>query len=307
LNARLGGALVALLLIAVACAHKIEPPPRVEATVGSFGVGFVTTPIDAGADVGGQVPTTVFYPARSEADQPARANAAPAGSDGPFPLVVFVHGAGAGVQTYRSLIEAIAARGYVVAAPQFPESSSPDIVGSNRALDLAEPQALALPAIIERVRSAGIGGVPTASIIDPDQLHLVGHSLGAATVLAAAFNSCCRLPDVTSVTAMSTVLLDTSGEYDISGAPVMFIHGQADQVIPVEQAEAAYEQADSPKYLVELGGTGHYEFVQPGAPAYGAVVVAITAMLAGSSGGQPVADGLEPLTTSEAITLQLSP
>ena len=43
---------------------------------------------------------------------------------GPWPLVVFGHGFGAQVATYNDLLDRIAAAGFVVAAPEFPGSST---------------------------------------------------------------------------------------------------------------------------------------------------------------------------------------
>jgi len=306
LTARRVAALVAVaLLLAAACSRKVDEPRAEEAPVGNFGVGVVTAQIDAGS--AGTLPTELFYPAQVAAGQDARRAAATAASEGPFPLVVFVHGAGTTPNTYRALIQAIAARGYVVAAPAFPESSSPDIVGSDRAFELAEPQALALPAVIDRVRVAGIGGVPTASLIAPDQLHLVGHSLGAATVLAAGYNSCCRIDGLASVSAISATLLDTSGDYDLSGTPLLLVHGRDDDVLPVGQAEAIHADAAPPNFLVELAGSSHFDLVQPNSSGYVPLLLAVTSMLAGD-GGQRTVDGLESVADSnEAVTLQSDP
>jgi pimeloyl-ACP methyl ester carboxylesterase len=303
---------VVLAFTAVACGDDGGEPRRPAAEVelpdDVHGVGVVSTEVDVGPSIGAPVPTTVFYPAQTPFGEPARQGAAAAADEGPYPLVVFVHGAGNSAATYRVLLEAVASRGYVVAAPTFPESSDPQVVGSDRALQLAEPQALALPAVIERVRAEGIGGVPTASLLTPDQLHLVGHSLGSATVLSTAFNTCCRIEGVTSVTGMSSVLLETSGEYHLEGTPVLYVHGQLDDVIPVGQAEFAYQESAAPRYLVELAGAGHFEYVLPNSPAYGSLVLAVTAMLEGSSGGRPTPELLEEIASQvEGVQLLAEP
>ncbi len=307
MTTRIGAVVLAAVLVLGGCAHKVDREPAVEPPPATFGVGVVSTAVDTAT--AGRVGLDVYYPAQTDPSQLPRNGAAAAASSGPYPLVVFVHGAGAGAATYATMLQTIASRGYVVAAPTFPESSSPSIVGSNRALDLAEPQSLALPEIVERVRSAGIGGVPIASLLLPDELNLAGHSLGAATVIDAAFNSCCLLSeDVTSVTAISSVLLPGSGTIDLEGAPVMFAHGTNDEVIPVEQAEAAYDDAASPRYLVELVGAGHFELVQPNSPAYGPLLFSILAMLEGSSGGESVEAGLETAVAStDAVELRADP
>ena len=44
---------------------------------------------------------------------------------------MFVHGAGTGPVTYQPMIESLASRGYVVAAPAFPEARTPTSSGPN--------------------------------------------------------------------------------------------------------------------------------------------------------------------------------
>jgi alpha-beta hydrolase superfamily lysophospholipase len=271
---------VVLALLVPACSRKHDSSPPPSTPLGTYGVGWVAEPAPTSL---GEVPTAVFYPALVTPGATAERGADPATDQGPFPLVMFVHGAGTGPQTYQPMIESLAARGYVVAAPAFPESSSPDIVGTSRAQELAEPQALALAQVIERVRTGGSEGVPIASLLTPGQLHLVGHSLGAATVLTAAYNSCCRLPEVTSVSALSPILLETSGEFDIQGAPLLLIHGARDDVIPLDTAQDIYASAAPPKYLVVFEEAGHFEYILPSSPAYVPVVLAVAAQLDGTS------------------------
>jgi predicted dienelactone hydrolase len=298
--------LLAVLLLGVTACGDDGPPPTVTAPPGSYGLGFVSSNVTG--DGGERIPVTVTYPSQLAYGTPARPAAPAAAARGPFPLVVFVHGAGASPQTYQRLIEDVASRGYVVAAPTFPESSSPDIVGSNRAVTLAEPQARSLPAIVDRVREAGIGGIPVASLLT-DDLHFVGHSLGAATVLTAAYNTCCRMSGVTSVSALSPLLLETSGTYEVEGSPVLLIHGSADDVLPVASAEAIYEDAGPPKYFLELRDAGHFDYVQPNSPFFGTVVLAVTTMLDGySDGGEPPAGAMEHVAAaSDALRLRAEP
>ena len=104
-------------------------------------------------------------------------------------------------------------------------------------------------------------------------------------MLTAAYNSCCRLSGVTSVSALSPILLETSGEFDISGTPLLLVHGVRDEVIPLATAEDIYESAGSPKFLLEFGRAGHFEYILPSSPVYVSVVVAVAAQLAATSGG----------------------
>lgn len=59
--------------------------------------------------------TLILYPAAGAPGAGMVEGAAPAGSDGPFPLIVFAHGSGGLGERYLPLLEAWAGAGYVVA------------------------------------------------------------------------------------------------------------------------------------------------------------------------------------------------
>ena len=76
------------------------------------------------------LPTTILYPATGDPSADALAGAAPDPSGAPYPLIVFAHGYSASPQVYEPLLRHWAAAGYVVAAPQFPLSSSASPCGA---------------------------------------------------------------------------------------------------------------------------------------------------------------------------------
>lgn len=56
-----------------------------------------------------------------------------------------------------------------------------------------------------------------------------------------------------------------------AGVPVICVHGEADDTVPIRQSEryvAAARAAGDPARLVRLPGTGHFEVIDPGDPAW---------------------------------------
>ena len=55
------------------------------------------------------------------------------------------------------------------------------------------------------------------------------------------------------------------------GVPVVCVHGEADDTVPIRQSEryvAAAKAAGDPARLVRLPGTGHFEVINPADPAW---------------------------------------
>jgi uncharacterized protein len=50
--------------------------------------------------------------------------------------------------------------------------------------------------------------------------------------------------------------------------PILFIHGTADDVVPVNMSQQLYDAAPEPKQLLLIPDAGHYRIYQPGANSY---------------------------------------
>jgi uncharacterized protein len=50
--------------------------------------------------------------------------------------------------------------------------------------------------------------------------------------------------------------------------PILFIHGTADDVVPVSMSQQLYDAAPEPKQLLLIPGAGHFRIYQPGANSY---------------------------------------
>ena len=80
--------------------------------------------------------TTIYYPTTV---QPSSANPTPVHVPGPLPLIVFAHGYEIDAAAYAPLLEDLAAGGFVVAAPDFPGTSTRYTGGAIRSDSLEEP------------------------------------------------------------------------------------------------------------------------------------------------------------------------
>jgi len=109
-------------------------------------------------------------------DVRAAPDAAPA--DGRFGLIVISHGAGGLALNHRDLAAALAARGYVVAAPTHPRGAGNDISGVG--------VWVGRPKQISRVIDALFSDAALGSRIDRSRVGVVGHSNGGFTALVLA-------------------------------------------------------------------------------------------------------------------------
>jgi dienelactone hydrolase len=175
---------------------------------------------------------------------------------GPWPLVVFGHGFASSVSRYDALLERVARAGFVVAAPEFPGSSSA-LPGVPDERDLREEpcdllavagkvqHALAPPALAGRVR-----GGPVV---------LAGQSDGATAAAFAALADplgACGGPPVAGVVAFSA---DPVPVRPGATATVLAVTGSADEVNPPAHTRALFDEAPVPAYLVTSSGDDHIQ------------------------------------------------
>jgi fermentation-respiration switch protein FrsA (DUF1100 family) len=181
------------------------------------------------------LPTLVWYPLR-----PGRS-----------PLLVFAHGFDVDPLPYRALLEAWAAEGYVVAAPEFP-LTDPDLAGAR----LDESDINQQPADVRFVTDQLLSPAsPVTTRIDPDRVGLAGHSDGAETVLAASVAPAPPgEPRYRGVVVMSGQPVPGAAGRN---PPMLVIQGDVDTINPPSLGLSAYQQAAAPKYLLTLQGGGH--------------------------------------------------
>lgn len=259
-------------------------------------------PVACGGDDGGEESPQAVAPvadtgARTRSDERTvaglRTLVVQPGGGGPYPLVVFVHGAGAPPEFYEDLLTAVAAEGNVVVAPAMPGSS-----------DNADAAALlALPFQPGRVRDvidAVTEGREAIPAVDPERVVVAGHSLGAMTALATAFNTCCADPRVDAVVSVAGQLAAfPGGAWNTGSVPVLLVHGRLDETVTYTGSSEAFQAVGTSAYLLTVEAGDHGGYLDPDAPDHQAVQDAVLAFLLSTVGGQPQA-GLADLAVAGA-------
>jgi dienelactone hydrolase len=263
--------LVALLLLALAlagCGDGSGTSSPVNEPDGTFAVGeagFVFVDSTRPTAANGSEPakdsrtlrTTVYYPAAGAPGGPAQIGAPPA-SGRRFPLIVFAHGFTAIGKIYFTTLQAWAAAGYVVAAPDFPLSSG-SAPGGPSAGDYINQPADESFVIDQLLELNGDTASVLHDLIDAEHVGASGQSLGGMTTFGLAFNTCCRDPRIDAAAPMAGRLAPfPAGEYRAEiGPPLLIIHGDADDTVDYASAIEAYDLLLPPKLLLTHEGGGH--------------------------------------------------
>jgi acetyl esterase/lipase len=162
----------------------------------------------------------------------------PAGVSGPLPAIVFAHGYDTDPDTYGRLLDAWAADGYLVAAPDLPGSSD-DLPGApvrdigDQATDLS----LVLTALLDG----------RAGQVDPSRLIAAGHSDGGSAVAALAMNSSLVDPRFGTYMVLSGAIADqvTNGTWGPgpAGHRMLVMVGENDEYGNVPAASEVWSTA----------------------------------------------------------------
>jgi predicted dienelactone hydrolase len=200
--------------------------------------------------------TTIYYPT------PAAAPNSPP-LVGPFPLLVFAHGYAIDAAAYAPLLHDLAAGGYVVAAPDFPGTSTAHPGGAVRSDSLEEPADISF--VVTSMIGLSSQPGPLAGLVDPDAIGDAGQSDGGVVAAAAAYNTCCIDPRIKASSILTGGAFGFDGQWFPPGTPpVLFVHATADEINPYGASTSMFAQAPSPKYLFTIEGGSHLEvYVDP--------------------------------------------
>jgi dienelactone hydrolase len=188
---------------------------------------------------------------------------------GPFPLIVFAHGYQLGPSNYRQIMQAIAAGGYVVAAPSFPLADAA-VAGGNLDRGDIPNQSGDLSFVISQLLGTAGSAAPLAGKIDGSAIGAVGHSDGADTVLDLGYYPGRMDERVKAIAALSPDAMTGSGG-SVGSAPLLITHGDHDSIVPYSNATTVFKQVHAHRFLVTLIGADHLPPVQ-GAPPWAPVL-----------------------------------
>jgi len=192
---------------------------------------------------------------------------------GPYPLIVFGHGFALTPATYARLLSAWAKDDYVVAAPEFPLERADAPGGPDEADLVNEPRDMSF--VIGRL----LGLKALAGKIDPTRIAVAGHSDGAETALAVAYDGRFRDPRVRAAVVLSGAELGGMRSFPPHGPPLLAVQGTADPINSPGTTAAYFGRAARPKFLLWLVGASHLPPYTDQEPQLGIVERATLAFL----------------------------
>ncbi|MFE9954279.1 alpha/beta hydrolase family protein [Micromonospora sp. NPDC005299] len=220
------------------------------------------------------LPVTVWYPTdRASPAEPAAPRPDAPVAAGRFPVVVHSHGLRSLPELHAPLTTRWAAAGFVVAAPAYPRTNL-------RARDFTRADVRNQPAdgwrlIRHLVRLDARPGDPLAGHLAVDRFAAAGHSAGGFTT-AGMFTSG-HSPRLRAGIVIAGG--GSAGSFAGPVAPLLFVHGGADPVVPESVGRAAYARSLGPAAFLSLPGQGHGEYLTPGRPGFAQVLAATTDFL----------------------------
>jgi dienelactone hydrolase len=179
------------------------------------------------------LPTIVWYPA----------------APGRFPVVLLSHGLGGQPDGFTDLAQALAGAGFVVAAPAYPHTRKHAPLFDRN--DVHNQPGDAKFVLESLARDPVVGPIAASRGC------AAGFSAGGFTT-SGMFTTArwrgLRCGIVISGGAME-------GGFTGAAAPILFIHGDADNVVAYSRGRSAYENLFWPKAFLTMYGQGHGEFL----------------------------------------------
>jgi dienelactone hydrolase len=221
-----------------------------------------TIALPGGRSVPRSLETVVRYPVAGDA----------------YPLIVFGHGYALTPANYARMLRVWTEAGYVVAAPVFPLENAAAPGGPNESDLINQPRDVSfviarLLALTARANSVLYGK------IDSSRIAVAGHSDGAETALAVAYDHRFRDPRVSAAIVLSGGALPGMGPFPRGGPPLLAVQGTADPINSPATSAGFFRLARRPKFLLWLLGASHLPPYTDQQPQLGIVERATTAFL----------------------------
>ncbi|MET8349979.1 MULTISPECIES: alpha/beta hydrolase family protein [unclassified Micromonospora] len=240
-------------------AAPVVPSAR-RAPEGSYVVGVRTLTLDPRS--ARPLPVTIWYPASPDGVAAGR-----------FPVVIYSHGLDSRPGLHAGLTTRWAAAGFVVAAPAFPHTRR----GAAR---FTRADVRNQPADCWRL-IRHLSRLDT----DPDD-PLAGHlalaSIAAAGHSAGGFTTAGMFAEGHQARLRAGIVIaggGLPGSFAGPAAPLLFVHGTADPVVPVAVGRAAYGRTPGPAAFLSLLGQDHGAYLTPDSPGFAPVLATTTDFL----------------------------
>ncbi|MEV6304198.1 dienelactone hydrolase family protein [Actinoplanes sp. NPDC051861] len=250
----IGTVAAALLLLMSGCGTV----PRAQAAAAAgTGSRVVSRVVQFARGKGRPLPTTLWYLSAA-----GGTGVAP----GRHPIILFSHGLGGLPEQFAPLATGWAKAGYVVAAPAYPHTNGR--VRVDRDDIRRQPADAAF--VLEKLTTGDL-----APHLDGDHVAAVGFSAGGTTTLGMFRKGHSRALRA----AVSIAGRRPASAFAGPPAPMLFLHGEADRVVPIKAGKDAYASVPWPKQFIPIPAAGHGQYLNPGDPNYPAISARILAFL----------------------------
>lgn len=233
----------------------LEPGPY---TVAEKDFVFVdeSRPTDANRGVPGKpqrtLPTTLWYPENL---------------DGPHPLIVHSHGILSNRREMPYLMEALASRGYLVLAMDYPLSSG-NTEGGATAADVGN-QPGDISFLIDSLLALSPQEQPFAGSIDTGRIGLSGYSLGGLTTYLTTYHVQLRDPRIRAAVAIAGLSAAFAPQFfATTNIPYLAVSGTADALLEFARNAADLSQRDPGAAVLAIAGGTHLGFLGVADPMF---------------------------------------
>lgn len=249
-------ALVSILALASTCAESTPDTTPPEPTVERATNG-ITTLTEIFERDGRQLRTTIWAPE----------------DGGPFPIVLFSHGLGALPESFRPLFEGWVRDGFVVVGPTYPHTNGRVSTDPGDLVNQPADASFVLDSVIDL---ASDRNGPLSGRLDRDHIAAVGHSMGGMTTIGLVSGCCADGRIDAGVIYAGDATWFRTGGFVRDAPPLLFIHGDADGVVPYDRGRDTYDDATGPKAFITLAGADHIDPFFDDSGTHGSVVSSTT-------------------------------